>query len=74
VQPKQSFKTMDKYYYIYVLTNAGNNVLYTGVTNKRVYEHKNHLVKGFSDRYNATKLVYYQAAENIEAAIFRETN
>ena len=49
--------------------------MYTGVTNnliRRVYEHSNHLVKGFSDRYNVTKLVYFEATESIESAIFRE--
>jgi putative endonuclease len=66
---------MDKYYYVYILTNKDNRVLYTGVTNnliRRIYEHRNHLLKGFSDKYNVTKLVYYQIAENIEAAILRE--
>ncbi len=62
-------------YYVYILTNKINTVLYTGVTNnliRRVYEHSNHLVKGFSDRYNVTKLVYFEATESIESAIFRE--
>lgn len=50
-------------------------VLYTGVTNdlvRRVYEHANHLVKGFTSRYNVTKLVYFVATESIEAAITEE--
>ncbi len=66
---------MDKQYYIYIITNKSNRVLYTGVTNdlkKRVYEHKNKLVKGFTSRYNVGKLVFYDACEDIESAILRE--
>ena len=57
------------------MTNKWNSVLYTGVTNdlkRRVYEHRNKLIKGFAERYLVTKLVYYEAGENIEAAISRE--
>lgn len=49
--------------------------LYTGVTSniiQRVYQHKNHLVKGFTDKYNLTKLVYYEILATIEQAIIRE--
>ncbi len=63
-------------YYIYMLSNSANTVLYTGVTNdlvRRVYEHKNHLDKGsFTSRYNVEKLIYYEYTENPEAAISRE--
>lgn len=62
-------------YYIYILTNSGNSVLYTGVTNnliRRVYEHKHYLVKGFTQKYAVHKLVYYEIAENPLAAISRE--
>jgi putative endonuclease len=61
--------------YIYILTNKNNTVLYTGVTSnlaKRIYEHKNHLVDGFSKRYNLGKLVYYEEVNNISVAIQRE--
>ncbi len=54
---------MDKRYYVYIMTNKGNTVLYTGVTNniqKRVYEHKEKLVEGFTKKYNINKLVYYE--------------
>ncbi len=62
-------------YYVYILSNLNNNVLYIGVTNnliRRAYEHKNKLVEGFSKRYNLTKLVYYETTESIESAIERE--
>ncbi len=62
-------------YYIYILTNKNNTVLYTGVTNdlvRRVYEHKNKLAKGFTKRYNIDKLVYYEVASNPQSAIERE--
>ena len=62
-------------YLVYILTNKTNKVLYTGVTNnlyRRLYEHKNHLVDGFSSKYNTTKIVYYEVSESIESAIARE--
>ena len=62
-------------YFVYILTNKTNKVLYTGVTNnleRRLYEHKNHLVDGFSSKYNTNKLVYYEVSESIESAIARE--
>jgi putative endonuclease len=66
---------VSKQYYVYIMTNTGNNVLYTGVTNdlkRRVYEHKNKLTEGFTKKYNVIKLVYYEAFEDIENAIMRE--
>lgn len=62
-------------YYVYILTNKSNTVLYIGVTsdlNKRIYEHKNKLIEGFSSRYNLSKLVYFEITNNIEDAIARE--
>ena len=62
-------------YYVYILTNKNNSVLYTGVTNnliRRIYEHKNHLVKSFTEKYLVTKLVYFEQTNNIESAILRE--
>ena len=62
-------------YYVYILTNKTNKVLYIGVTNnleRRIYEHKNKLIKGFSQKYNLTKLIYYEMTENIISAIKRE--
>jgi len=57
------------------MTNHHNTVLYTGVTNdlqKRVYEHKEKRVEGFTKKYNVNKLVYYEVFEDIENAILRE--
>jgi putative endonuclease len=62
-------------YYVYILSNRYNTVLYTGVTGdliRRVDEHRRKLVPGFTSRYNVTKLVYYEITESIEAAIQRE--
>ncbi len=62
-------------YYVYMITNQYNTVLYIGITNnliRRIYEHKNKLVKGFSSKYNLNKLVYFEQTESIESAILRE--
>lgn len=61
--------------WVYLMTNRWNTVLYTGVTNdlvKRVYEHKQKLVEGFTKKYNVNKLVYYEAFDEIMGAITRE--
>ena len=60
---------------VYILTNTWNTTLYTGVTRdlrRRVAEHKLHLNKGFSSKYNTDKLVYYEAYDRLEDAIHRE--
>jgi len=62
-------------YYVYILTNVSNKVLYIGVTNnleRRLYEHKKRLVPGFSAKYNVTKLVYLEQFSRIEDAIINE--
>ena len=63
-------------YYVYILTNKYNTVLYTGVTKdliRRVYEHKNHLdEKSFTAQYKVTKLVYFEETTDVKAAIERE--
>ena len=63
-------------YYVYILTNRNNRVLYTGVTNdlvRRMYEHRHHLLKdSFTARYNLEKLVYYEETSSSRAAIERE--
>ena len=66
---------MQKTYYVYILTNKVNTVLYTGVTSdlqRRVYEHKHKLVDGFTKKYKVDKLVYYEVGNDIYAAITRE--
>ena len=62
-------------YFVYILTNNSNDVLYVGVTNnlgRRLVEHKQHLVEGFTDEYNGTKLVYYERSGSVTDAIARE--
>ena len=64
-----------KHYYVYILTNKTNRVLYIGITNdlvRRVWEHKEKLVPGFTEKYNVTKLVYYEVFNSPEEAIARE--
>jgi len=65
----------DGNYYVYILTNARHTVLYTGVTNhleRRISEHKSHMIPGFTKRYNVDILVYYEHFNQIEDAIARE--
>jgi putative endonuclease len=64
-----------KQYYVYILASKKNGTLYIGVTNnlpKRVYEHKNNLIEGFTRKYNVHNLVYYESYSDIYAAIARE--
>ena len=64
------------HYYVYILTNKNNTVLYTGVTNdlsRRLEEHRNNLTKkSFTARYNANKLVFYETTTQADVAIARE--
>ena len=62
-------------YYVYLITNWNNQVMYIGVTNnlkRRMYEHKNKLIKGFTEKYNVIKLVYFEETNDINSAIARE--
>jgi len=62
-------------YYVYIMTNKGNTVLYTGITNdlaRRVMEHKEDVKEGFTKKYLAHKLVYFEAYESVQDAICRE--
>ncbi len=62
-------------YYVYILTNQNNSTLYIGVTNnlvRRVYEHKNRQIDGFTKKYNFKKLVYFEACDSPDEAIARE--
>jgi len=62
-------------YYVYILSNRHNSVLYTGVTNdleRRCFEHKQKKIRGFTQKYNIDKLVYYEIFDHIDLAIDRE--
>lgn len=64
-----------KQYFVYIMTNIANTVLYTGITSdliRRVYEHKNKLVEGFTKKYNLTKLVYLEEFADVNDAIAAE--
>lgn len=66
---------MEKTFCVYFVTNKRDGVLYTGVTSdlaKRIYEHKNKLLDGFTKKYNLDRLVYYEVFDSAEAAIHRE--
>jgi putative endonuclease len=66
---------MAKNGFVYILTNKNNTTLYTGVTNdlkRRVYEHKEKLVEGFTKKFNLNKLVYYEVSDSVVSAIERE--
>ena len=63
-----------KRYYVYILSNK-NKVLYSGMTNelsRRIYEHKNGLIDGFTKKYNVHNLVYFEIQKDLESAIKRE--
>jgi putative endonuclease len=65
---------MNKTFYVYILTN-NSSTLYIGVTSnliKRIWEHKNKVVKGFTEKYNIDKLIHYEIFEDAENAILRE--
>jgi len=65
----------DKVYYIYIMMNKWDTVSYVGVTSdlcKRIYEHKNKLVDGFTKKYNINKLVYFEETSDVMSALERE--
>ena len=75
IRAKRGILRGNDLYYVYMICNWNNKVLYTGVTNnleRRIYEHKNKLVDGFTKKYNVNKLVYFDCTEDIESAILRE--
>ena len=62
-------------YYVYILANWNDSVIYVGMTNdleRRLYEHQHKLVKGFTEKYNVNKLVYFEETDDVCAAIERE--
>ena len=65
-----------KDYYVYIMASKKGGVLYIGVTGdliKRVWEHKNNVVKGFTQKYFVHRLVYFEVTTDVESAIQRET-
>jgi len=66
---------LSKYYFVYMMTNPLNRVIYVGVTNnllRRVFQHKEKRIEGFTKKYNVTKLVYYEETQDVVSAIERE--
>lgn len=64
-----------KEYYVYILSNKMNTTLYVGITNnltRRIYEHKNKIIEGFTKKYNINKLVYFEITNDVNIAITRE--
>jgi putative endonuclease len=62
-------------YHVYLLTNWNNKVMYVGITSdlkRRLFEHRNKSVEGFTTKYNIHKLVYYEATSDVQSAIARE--
>jgi putative endonuclease len=67
--------SVNKQFYVYILASKRNGTLYTGITSnliQRVWQHKNGIIEGFTQKYNVKILVYYEVYENAESAITRE--
>ena len=65
----------EKTYFVYLLTNWNHRVMYVGITNdlvRRVYEHKNKVVRGFTEKYHVDKLVYFEQTNAVQSALARE--
>jgi putative endonuclease len=72
---EEVYSVRDYNFFIYLMTNWNNKVLYTGMTNnleRRVYEHKHKIVREFTQKYNIDKLVYYEHTTDVHSAIDRE--
>lgn len=68
---------MKENFYVYILSNQSNRVVYTGVTSnlvKRIWQHKNKVADGFTSKYNVNKLVYFENHDDAGNAIKREKN
>ena len=64
-----------KNYYVYILASKRNGTLYIGITSnliKRIQEHRGKIVKGFTEKYDVDKLVYYEQTEDVHSALARE--
>ena len=73
--PRDDKRMNTKRYFVYIITNTYNTVFYTGITNnlvRRVFEHKNKLVTGFTKKYNIWKLVYFEEYPDVRDALNRE--
>jgi putative endonuclease len=67
--------TREYHFYVYILQSSSRRALYIGMTNnlhKRVFQHKTHRFEGFTDRYNAVRLVYWESFDDVHKAINRE--
>jgi putative endonuclease len=72
---KRNLMPRDHRYYVYLLTNKNDKVMYVGATNqleRRMYEHKTKMIPGFTEKYNVNKLVYFEETHDVRAAIARE--
>ena len=72
---RESSKMTDKQYYVYIICNKRNGTLYNGITSdliKRIWQHKNGFVEGFSKQYGLKTLVYFEVCKEVEEAILRE--
>ena len=68
-------KTLNHHYYVYILASQKNGTLYVGMTNnleRRIYEYKNGIIKGFTEKYKINKLIYYEHFDYVNEAITRE--
>ena len=66
---------MNKTYFVYILTNFEETTFYIGVTSnlkKRIWEHKNKVIEGFTEKYNVDRLIYYEQTNSVETALNRE--
>ncbi len=69
------FVIREHQYFVYILTNWNNRVMYVGMTNnlvRRLHEHRTHAVKGFTEKYNVHKLVYFEETADVHVAMARE--
>ncbi len=67
---------MERHYYVYIMTNKNDRVLYTGITNdlkRRIYEHKGKMIKGFTKNYNITKLFIMRFSEMLKVLFYEKS-
>jgi putative endonuclease len=68
---------MERQFYVYIMANKRNGTIYIGVTNdlaRRIYEHRDGLIEGFTSRYSLKMIVYYEVFDSVSLAIQRETS